>query len=203
MTDYGVDVSHYNAVEDWHAVRGNGISYALLKVTESTDYVDDTSAGYADGARGAGIAVGGYHFARPVDVGAQVAHFADRLAERGMLAPGSAWAALDMEAEGFVDPNAFIRDFIGQFRARTGVAGMLVYANLNWWTNILRPDEWADDNVLLWIARYNGDPGNPGWAHPRLAVHQHSDRGTVPGISGGVDRNATVGAYGLGNFLIP
>ncbi|WP_020668913.1 glycoside hydrolase family 25 protein [Amycolatopsis nigrescens] len=203
MTDYGIDISHYQSVEDWKAVRDNNITYAVLKVTESTDYVDPTSAGYADGARGAGVAAGGYHFARPVDVGAQVAHFADRLSERGLLGSGSIWPALDLEAEGFGDPNAFARDFIAQFRERTGVRGMLVYANLNWFTTILRPDEWADDGVLLWIARYNGDPGNPGWAHSRLAVHQHSSTGSVPGIPGSVDRNATVGSYGVASFTIP
>ncbi|WP_158888491.1 glycoside hydrolase family 25 protein [Amycolatopsis anabasis] len=203
MTDYGVDVSHHNDVQDWNAVHGNNISFVLLKVTESVDFVDAKSAAYADGARGAGIAAGGYHFARPVDVAAQVAHFADRLKERGLLATGSVWPALDMEANGFADPNAFVKDFIGQFRQRTGVQGMLVYANLNWWKNILKPDGWADDNVLLWIARYNGDPGNPGWSHPKLALHQHSSQGSVPGIAGAVDRNATVGSYGAGVFRIP
>lgn len=202
MTDYGIDVSHHNDVQDWNAVRGNGITYALLKVTESVDYVDDASAGYADGARGAGVAAGGYHFARPGDVGAQVAHFADRLGERGLLAPGSTWPALDMEAEGLGDANGFIADFIAGFRQRTGVHGMLVYSNLNWFTDVLRPDDWADDGVLLWIARYNGDPGNPGWSHPRLGIHQHSNEGNVPGIAGGVDRNATVGEYGLANFRL-
>jgi lysozyme len=203
MTDYGVDISHYNTVQDWNAVHGNNISYALLKVTESTDYVDPSAAGYADGARGAGIAAGGYHFARPVDVAGQVAHFADRLNERGLLAPGSVWPALDMEADGFGDPNGFVRDFIAQFRQRTNAPGVLVYANLNWWTTILRPDDWAGDGVLLWIARYNGDPGNPGWAHPKLALHQHSDKGSVPGIAATVDRDATVGGYSLGSFRIP
>ncbi|MQA07978.1 MAG: lysozyme [Pseudonocardiaceae bacterium] len=202
MTDYGVDVSHYNTVEDWNTVRGNNITYAVMKVTESVDYVDPTSDDYANGARGAGIAAGGYHFARPVDVGAQVAHFADRLKERDLLNSGSVWPALDMEAEGFGDANAFIRDFIAQFRERTGVSGMLVYANLNWWQTVLRPDDWADNNVLLWIARYNGDPGNPGWSHPKLALHQHTSEGTVPGIAGDVDRNATVGSYTRGHFTI-
>lgn len=203
MTDYGIDVSHHNAVDDWNAVRGNNISYALLKVTESTDYVDPTSADYADGAQAAGIATSGYHFARPVDIAGQVTHFTDRLRERALLDSGRVWPALDLEASGFDDANGFVAEFVGQFRQRAGVHGMIVYANLSWWTDVLRPDDWADDGVLLWIARYNGDPGNPGWSHPRLALHQHSNNGSVPGIPGPVDRNATVGSFGLGDFLLP
>ncbi|TCP57113.1 glycosyl hydrolase family 25 [Tamaricihabitans halophyticus] len=200
MTDYGIDVSHWNAVDDWNAVRGNNITYSIAKVTESTEHVDSAVGSHVNGARGAGIATGGYHFARPVDVAAQVAHFANNLNQHGLLNAGSIWPALDMEAEGFGDANAFIRDFRDQFRARTNTNGLLVYANLNWFQNILRPDEWADDGVLLWIARYNGDPGNPGWAHPRLAIHQHSSEGQVPGIPGPIDRNATVGEYTRGHF---
>lgn len=202
VTDYGIDVSHHNAVDDWNAVRGNNITYTILKVTESVDFIDEAATGHNIGARDAGIVTGGYHFARPVDVGQQVAHFADQLKARKLIDRGSLWPTLDMEAEGFGDANAFIADFIGQFRKRTGVQGMLVYANLNWFQNILRPGDWADDNVLLWIARYNGDPGNPGWSHPKLALHQHSNEGQVPGIPGPIDRNATVGSYTRGHFTM-
>lgn len=202
VTDYGIDISHHNAVDDWKAVRGNNITYTILKVTESVDFIDDAATGHNIGARDQGIVTGGYHFARPVDVGQQVAHFAAQLNARKLIDRGSLWPTLDMEAEGFGNPNAFVADFIRQFRDRTGVRGMIVYANLNWFQNILRPDDWADDNVLLWIARYNGDPGNPGWAHPRLALHQHSNEGQVPGIPGPVDRNATIGAYTRGHFTL-
>jgi lysozyme len=65
--------------------------------------------------------------------------------------------------------------------------------NLWFWRRILRPDEWADANVTLHVARYNGDPGNTGGCnHPRLGLRQHTDRGRVPGIAGFVDRNVTV-----------
>ncbi len=203
LTDYGIDISHWNRVTDWNAVRGNNITYASIKVTESTDFVDQDAAGHAAGARGVGIRAGGYHFARTTPIDRQVAHFVARLNAHGLLAAGSLAPMLDMEAaELRGEANPFVAAFIARFRAVTGQRKVLVYANLDWWTRVLRPNEWADADVLLWIARYNGDPGNPGWAHPRLALHQHTSQGAVPGIPGNVDRNATIGSYALDHLTL-
>ena len=110
---------------------------------------------------------------------------------------------LDMEAaELRTGADGYIWDFIARLRAETGVRRVLVYANLDWYTHVLHPDQWADADVFLWIARYNGDPGNPGWTHPQLAVHQHTSKGTVPGVAGDVDRNATVGTWSLANLTL-
>ncbi|SES49054.1 GH25 family lysozyme [Actinokineospora terrae] len=202
MTDYGIDLSHHNRVDDWRAVRGNGITYASVKVTESTDWVDPAAGGHIAGARSAGIAVGGYHFARATGVQAQVDHFTAHLRRHGLLAAGSLAPMLDMEAaELRGNANVFVRDFITRLRATAGVRRVLVYANHDWYSNVLRPD-WADGDTMLWIARYNGDPGRPGWSHHRLALHQHTSSGRVPGIPGNVDRDATVGPWTLGALTL-
>ncbi|RZS37459.1 glycosyl hydrolase family 25 [Herbihabitans rhizosphaerae] len=197
--DYGIDLSHYNTVNDWNAVRGNNITFALCKITEGTTFVDQDAGGHLSGARGVGIHGGGYHFARPGSVVDQVTHFVNTGTPLGIFEPGSLTPVLDVEVSGVGD--AFIAEWIRVIRERTGVKRVMVYANLNFWTNVLHPDQWAGDGVYLWIARYNGDPGNPGWAHPRLALHQHSDKGSVPGIPGAVDRNATIVPFGLADLL--
>lgn len=203
LTDYGIDVSHWNTIPDWNAVRGNGISFCSFKLTESTHYTDATSPGRIRTARAAGIVPGGYHFARPGDIDRQVAHFAANLRAASLLDDGALAPMLDMEAaELRPAANGFVADFISRLRDTTGVRRVLVYANLDWYTRVLRPDEWADEDVLLWIARYNGDPGNPGWSHPRLAVHQHTQKGRVSGVAGNVDRNATLGGYTLADLTL-
>lgn len=200
--DYGIDISHYNQVDDWHAVRGNNITYASVKLTEGWTWVDDQAGAHVAGARGAGVVTGAYHFARPGEIDPQVGHFAWWMGQHGLKEPGNMWPMLDMEDTAIPNPNGFIPEFVRQLRAATGVRGVLVYANLNWYQNIIDPNLWAGDDVLLWIARYNGDPGNPGWGHPRLALHQHSSTGIVPGIPGNVDRNATVGGWNLPAFTL-
>lgn len=202
MTDFGIDLSHFNTVNDWEAVRGNGISFVSVKLTESTAHLDLAAADHVTGARAARIHAGGYHFARPGDIPGQVRLFASRLRALGLLDGGSMAPMLDMEA-GALRPtaNAFVADFVARLRAETGVRRVLVYANLDWFTHVLRPAEWVDPDVLLWIARFNGAPGHPGFAHPNLVLHQHSSTGTVPGIPGHVDRDATVGAHTVASLL--
>jgi LysM repeat protein len=184
-------------------VRVNGISFASVKLTESTIMVDPAADGHVNGARSAGIRPGGYHFARNLDPDAQADRFTDNLKRLGLLDNGSLAPMLDMEAaELRGNANTFVRAFIQRYRIASGHTKVLIYANLDWYRSVLRPDEWADDNVYLWIARYNGDPGNPGWDHPRLALHQHSNKGHVPGIPGYVDRNATIGGYTLDSLTL-
>jgi GH25 family lysozyme M1 (1,4-beta-N-acetylmuramidase) len=200
MTDYGIDVSHFNSVDDWNAVRANNISFSFTKVSEGADYVDSAAGGLVDGARKAGIHVGGYHFARPGAPVDQARFFVDTARPHGLFAAGSAAPALDVEDTGVGD--AFVSGWINEVRSATGIKRVVVYANLDFWTNRLTPSQWADGDVILWIARYNGDPGNPGWANPRLGLHQHSDKGTVPGIPGAVDRDATVAPFTLADILL-
>jgi GH25 family lysozyme M1 (1,4-beta-N-acetylmuramidase) len=201
--EFGIDVSHFNQVNDWHAVRGNNITFTSVKVTESTDFVDNAASGHASRARNAGIHVGGYHFARRTDVAHQVRHFTDRLRANGLLAAGSLAPMIDMEAQELRGTaNQFLANFIRQLRQAAGVRRVLVYANLDWWRTVLRPVEWADHDVHLWIARFNGIPGKPGFAHPKLALHQHTDRGNVPGIPGKVDRDATIAGHTLASLLL-
>ncbi|AHH97900.1 hypothetical protein [Kutzneria albida] len=42
-------------------------------------------------------------------------------------------------------------------------------------------------------------PGNAEYSDPAVAIHQHTDRGSVPGFGGLIDRDATVlGVAALG-----
>lgn len=195
--DYGIDISHWNALVDANAVRANGITYAWCKATEGTAYVDPTFAGKVSQLRAAGIKVGAYHFMRGTDPRAQARHF--RTVAATCLVPGSLVPMLDMEA---ADVRSNANEYVRAFYDELGPGIAEVYGNLDWWRNALRPADWGNRNIIGHIARYNGDPGNPGWTYPRMAVHQHTASGTVPGIPGNVDRNATMAGYGLADLLI-
>lgn len=195
--DYGIDVSHWNALIDAHAVRGNGITFAWVKATEGAAYIDPTYVGKVGQLRAAGIRAGAYHFARSGDPRAEARHF--RTVAEGCLTPGSLLPMLDMESVDVrSDANAYVRAFYDELGAEVAE----VYGNLDWWRNALNPTAWGGRNLLGHIARYNGDPGNPGWNYSRLAVHQHTSTGTVPGVAGHVDRNVTMAGYALSDLLI-
>lgn len=209
--DYGIDVSGWNEVGNWHAVRSNNISFASIKTTQGDYYTSPAAAGQFAGARAAGVAAGAYHFADSgVPIDRQIGHFVNKSRALGAFDQGALAPMLDLEdspGDGIRwnagSANAFVAGFIHRLRNATGVGQVLVYASLSVWQSMLRPDEWADDRVFLWIALYNGDPGNVrGYNHRRAALHQHTQEGNVPGVSGYVDRNVTLGSFSTASMVI-
>lgn len=93
--------------------------------------------------------------------------------------------------------NQFIVDFYDAL----DVGCMIVYGNLGWWQTVFRPSDWTTRNIVGAIARYNGDPGNPGFTYPKMAMHQYDDARTAPGIST-FDGDVLFNGYTLSDLLI-
>lgn len=58
----GVDVSHYQGDIDWDILSGEGISFAFIKATEGSSYVDPAYDYNSHEAAKTGIKIGAYHF---------------------------------------------------------------------------------------------------------------------------------------------
>lgn len=58
----GVDVSHYQGVIDWQMLASQDLSFAFIKATEGSSFVDPCFAENYAGAKACGLAVGFYHF---------------------------------------------------------------------------------------------------------------------------------------------
>lgn len=197
--DYGIDVSHYNAIADAHAVRGNGITFAWVKASEGIDYVDPSFANKVAQLKAAGITVGAYHFLTAGNAVAQAQHFRAVAGSAGCLATGALMPMADMETATL---RTGANPAVAQFYDALAVKPLDVYGNLDWWQHVLVPAQWAQRSILGHIARYNGQPGSPGWSYGQLACHQHTSTGTVPGIPGNVDRDCTMAAYSLAKITI-
>lgn len=93
--------------------------------------------------------------------------------------------------------------FINSFYDALGIP-LVVYGNLAWWQTIpiFRPSSWGSRDILGAIARYNGDPGNPGYTYPKMAVHQHSSTATVPGVTPEVDRDVIFNGFTLASLTL-
>lgn len=197
--DYGTDLSMWNAVNDADAMRANGITYAWLKCSEGVGYVDPTFFNKVRQLKSAGIVVGAYHFMRAGSASAQAQHFRQVAGDAGCLDAGALMPMADMEA---ADVRSDANDFVTAFYDALRVEPMDCYGNVDWWRNALNFNAWGRRDVLGHIAHYNGDPGNPAYTYPRAAVHQHTQTGSIPGIAGNVDRNATLGTYDLASITI-
>lgn len=196
IDSYGIDGSHFQTLTDPAAVHANGITFAAWKCTEGNSFADPTYSSAMSRLKAAGIRVGAYHFASSGNAAAQASYFKSHAG--GYLATGNLWPMLDLEntaVQGIAD------SFICQFYDALGTGCLLVYGNLSWWQNSLHPASWGNRNIRGWIARYNGDPGNPGFVYPGMALHQHSDAGNVPGITT-VDRDVIFNGHTLNELTL-
>lgn len=211
MTDYGIDVSGYNDVTDWSAVRGVGNSWTWSKATQGNYYTNPLFAAQMSGARAAGLLVGAYHFPDPnVSVAANVSNFVTIAKPQGTFAQGAFVPMLDVEnsaIDGIVwtaaNADPFILAFRDQLRAATGVQELCVYGAASWFkSGLLNAAHWLDDNVTICVAEYSGVPGQVSWAHPRAAIQQYTDNAPTPGVTRVTDRDCTLGGWTAAELTI-
>jgi lysozyme len=202
----GIDVSRYQGVIDWKAVRASGIRFAYIKATESTDYLDPTFNANWVGAKAAGIVRGAYHyFHSDEDAKRQASLFAQTVS----LEPTDLPPALDVETDfGKLSVPQIVK---AVFTCLTEVEQHLsrkplVYTSATIWEpNLLSPSgavpQWAK-NYRLWVAHWGVNvPTKPkGW--DQWLFWQYDSQGSVNGIDGNVDLDWFNGPLGkLGSMV--
>jgi GH25 family lysozyme M1 (1,4-beta-N-acetylmuramidase) len=64
-TSRGIDVSAYQPVQDWEALKSGGLAFAFAKASEGQTSHDPKFATHIKGIKAAGLVPGAYHFAWP------------------------------------------------------------------------------------------------------------------------------------------
>ena|SRR5947209_3641591 len=179
----GIDVSHYQGTVNWPAVRQAGIEFPFAKATDGLTYTDPQLAANWPAMKSAGLLRGAYHFFEPSDDGAEQAKF---FLETVQLAPGDLPPALDVETAGGSSATlwAGVETWLQTVAAATGVQPFL-YVDPNFANDNQAPASLAA--YPLWIADYGvAQPTLPlGWTD--WLIWQHSESGTVAGVTGTVD----------------
>lgn len=179
----GIDTSSWQRAPDWAKVAAAGYQFAYIKASDGASSAYASAAPQATGARAAGLATGLYHFANPANSPmANADAFATQI---GRLGAGQLPPCLDLET-GSGDLSGWTRTFISELRARTGIRRVMVYSGVAFFTAHIG-ESWMDPDVLLWLAHYGRPAGKPGYSTPRVAIHQYSSTGSVPGIAGNCD----------------
>jgi len=185
-TTKGVDVSYYNGTINWTTVKNAGYDFAFIRISDGTGFRDPKFAANWAGAQAAGVVRGIYQFFRPnQDVAAQ----ADMvIAAVGTLVPGDLPPVIDVEVTGSLSPAnvaAKVRTWVDRVKAATGIDPIVYTGKYFWRDQVGGPTSFA--NNPLWIAQYTTlcpDLTSP-WN--TWAFWQHSESGTVAGMSGSVD----------------
>jgi GH25 family lysozyme M1 (1,4-beta-N-acetylmuramidase) len=190
----GIDVSHWQGTIDWGKVAAAGKTFAIIKATESIDFVDDHYATNHGAAKAKGIWTGAYHFARPSSTSGDAVNEADWFASHIGLGAGDLIPALDLEVSGSLSITAlqsWVKSFLDRVTARTGVRPM-VYTSPAFWKKYMGDTTAIADAgyKILWVAHWGvSAPIVPAsnWGGRGWTFWQYSNCGSVPGISGCVD----------------
>ena len=195
LTPNVVDLSHYDNVSDWAAIKTFGILGVINKATEGAGMTDKTFAIRRDSCRAAGMLYGAYHFLRPGDVQAQADHFLS-------VIDNDPKCLMALDHEDPKVPLSLAWKWIDYVNIKTGrmpilYSGFLIKQQIG---NRIDPF-WH--SVRLWLSHYSANPVWPRcWEKPFLVQYTGDGLGplphNVPGISipggNGIDINSFDGS---------
>jgi lysozyme len=193
---YGVDVSYAQGNIDWGAVAGSGkVQFAYSRATYGSNPADDDGPIFTanhDGCKAKGIPFGAYmfflFFQDPV---AQANHFLAAISGyEGQLRP-----MVDVESgsgsTGSVQGNIDALSAFNQAVQQSLNCQPIIYTNPAAWDSTMGGTDGFSGHTL-WVANFTGTPGQLTLPNgfTTWTLHQYSDSGSVPGISGNVDLDA-------------
>lgn len=207
----GIDVSYHQGTVSWPQVAAAGKRFAFVRASAGTLTADTQYATNRSGAKAAGLAVGSYHYANPDTAANDAANEAAWFLRNATIASGDLLPVLDLEVTNGLSPTAmtaWAQTWLGQVHAATGVRA-IIYTNASFWSTAMADTDWFARNgySVLWIAHWTtaSQPNVPAgnWAGHGWTFWQHSDRGTVPGISGPVDLDRFSGSALPASVFVP
>ncbi len=200
----GIDVSTYQGVVDWNAVKASGVEFAFIRVgfrgwgDEGTLRTDAYFERNIKGAIAAGIDCGVYFYTQAITTAEAVeeARYVLNLIKGYKL----------------TYPVAFDTEYLNEPDARTNKAGLttqdrtnfaaafcktikdagyypMIYANKSWLENNLYTSQLSQYDV--WMAQFASTATYKG----NFNIWQYTSTGSVSGIKGNVDRNVGLVDY--------
>ena len=191
----GIDISHWQGEPDWAQVKGDGVRFVFAKATEGRDFVDDEYASNMAGAGSQAIPFGAYHFARPDGTKNDAVAEADWFIDHANLQQQHLLPVLDLEVTGGLGTRklkAWAWAWLNRVEQRLGVKSIIYTSPSFWHDRMGNARGFADHGHRLWIAHWDAvRPSLPAsnWGGKGWTFWQHTDNGSVAGISGDVDRD--------------
>jgi GH25 family lysozyme M1 (1,4-beta-N-acetylmuramidase) len=193
----GIDVSRWKGSIAWSRVAHGGYRFTFAEATNGFA-VDPSFGRNRAGAKAAGLAFGGFHFARPAGstqsgVIANAVAQADFFVSVAQPQTGELAPVLDLERTGGLSPvslRAWTSAWLNEVQAQVGVRPT-IYSSPTFWRHALRDASvFAATGSNLWVAHWHvASPRVPAanWAASGWTFWQWTNCSRVPGIRGCVD----------------
>lgn len=174
----GIDVYEGNDLEDFSALKTQGVEVIIAKATQGADYTDHSFAYRCNHVRQAGIKFGAYHFAGGLHPAEQEAeHFLDVI--KGQTLDTVVFLDIENYSSKIWTKQEAI-DFCNAWFNYVKVRGYKIglYTNESLYLDYLKGN--IPQDVVLWIANYGRKPeASCSW--------QYSENGRLNGASGDLD----------------
>lgn len=198
-----IDVSRYQGTIDWAQVAAAGYKGAMLKTVSTNHklskradglYIDSTFEANYRNAKAAGLDVGVYYYTYATNkdmVNAELSLLRQAVYGKELTLP----VAVDVEDNRLVSLDKQDLTDLAAY-ALHEVEQMGFYAQLYTYTSFAKAHLFVGGAALhpydVWLADYTGKTPKVDF---KYNVHQHTSKGSVPGISGNVDLNVTTINY--------
>lgn len=175
MSIIGIDVSHWQNLEFTRKkITELGAQFVMIKATEGKNYVDEKMKMYADYCIEQGIPFGFYHYARPEinTMREEAEHFVSTI--RDYI--GICTMALDWEQNALAFDTNVPRRWLETVYGLTNIKPMFYVS----YAYAKKYEDLADDNIGLWMARYNKEMLKDGenigkWKQPAMWQYDSKD----------------------------
>ena len=190
----GIDVSAYQENVDWEQVKASGVEFVMIRVgfrgsQQGKLFEDSCAQSHYQGARAAGLKVGGYFFSQAITVeeAEEEAEYAMEITKGWEMDMPLAydWEIIGPEERTNVVDARMLTDISKAFCRKVEEAGLetMVYFN----------PEQSDKQMFLeeltpfgfWLAMYTDHMDY----QYKVDMWQYTNQGSVPGIQGNVDIN--------------
>ena len=198
-----IDVSRYQGVIDWAQVKAAGSRGAMLKTVSTNPklskrsdglYIDPTFETNYRNAKAAGLDVGVYYYTYATNkemVNAELSLLRQAVYGKELTLP----VAVDVEDNRLVSLDKQDLTDLTAY-ALHEIEQMGFYAQLYTYTSFAKAHLFVGGAALhpydVWLADYTGKTPKVDF---KYNVHQHTSKGSVPGITGSVDLNVTALNY--------
>ena len=191
----GIDVSKYQGDIDWEKVKQAGVEFVIIRVggrgygSSGVLYSDPKAQKNYEGAKAAGLKVGGYFFSQAITVAEAVeeANYTLELTKDWALDMPLVydWECLADDYRTVGVSRRMLTDCTKAFCDTVEAAGHspMVYFNPSQSRKEMHLEELVDYG--FWLAMYSDKMDYPY----KVDMWQYTNKGSVPGISGNVDIN--------------
>lgn len=160
----GIDVSNYQSA----TFGTNGFDFVIIKATQGTGYINPKMTAQASWARSRGLLVGFYHFLQSGNIQAQAEYFVTKADSVGTDLLACDWETDPATKK--TPSNAEKDAFLKAVKKLRPTHQVILYTGQDAW---LTKDTTSFVQDGLWIAQYNGRPGQPS-IRSKWLIHQYT-----------------------------